>query len=84
MDKAYEDAAFALEVGEISPVVETEEGFYIIQRIEMSDTYMLGNIEAMKNVYFECKMYEEINAAVEELVFEFNEYGKTLSLWDME
>ena len=83
-DEAYEEAAFALEIGDISPVVETEEGFYIIQRLELSETYMLGNIEALKSIYFECKMYENINKLVDEMKFEFNDYGKSINLWSME
>jgi len=83
-DKAYEDAAFALDIGEISPVVETEDGFYIIQRMEPSDTYMLGNIEALKSIYLECKMYENINKLASELEFELNDYGKSLELWQMQ
>ena len=83
-DEAYEEAAFALEIGEISPIVETDEGFYIIQRMELSDTYMLGNIEALKSIYFECKMYETINKLADELAFEFNDFGKSIDLWTME
>ena len=83
-DKAYEEAAFALEIGEISQVVETDDGFYIIERMELSPTYMLGNMEALKSIYFECKMYEAINEVVETLAFELNDYGKSLSLWTME
>lgn len=83
-DEAYEEAAFDLEVGEISPVIETEEGFYIIQRMELSNTYMISNIEALKSIYFECKMYENINKLADELDFELNKYGETVDLLSME
>ncbi len=83
-DKAYENAAFELEIGEVSPVVETQDGFYIIQRMELNKGYMEDNLDALKSIYFECKMYEIIGAYADELDFELNEYGKTIDLWTME
>ena len=83
-DKAYENAAFELEIGEVSPVVETQDGFYIIQRMELNKGYMEDNLDALKGIYFECKMYEIIGAYADELDFELNEYGKTIDLWTME
>lgn len=83
-DEAYEEAAFALEIGEISPVVETADGFYIIQRMALDEGYMLDNIDSLKAIYFECKMYETINELADELDFELNGYGESIDLWTME
>lgn len=83
-DEAYEEAAFALEIGEISPVVETADGFYIIQRMALDEGYMLDNIDSLKAIYFECKMYETINELADEIDFELNGYGESIDLWTME
>lgn len=50
-DRAYEDAAFALNVGEHSGIVETSTGFFIICRLEKDSEYMKKNFEALKEQY---------------------------------
>ena len=70
--------AFSLKVGEVSEVVETEDGFYIIERCEKSSSYMLGNFEA----FAEQITYALVNNKLVEheatLSFEMNELGKAL------
>ena len=77
-DKAYEEAAFALKVGEVSGIVETEDGFYIIERCEKSGSYMLGNFEA----FAEQITYALVNNKLVEheatLSLEMNDLGKAL------
>ena len=34
MQKPFEDASFALQVGEISGIVDTESGIHLIKRLE--------------------------------------------------
>ncbi len=47
----FEEAAFKLEVGEVSPIVETEAGFHIIQMIDREGEYInVRHILLMKKV----------------------------------
>ena len=77
-DKAYEDAAFSLRVGQVSGIVETEDGFYIIERCEKSSTYMLSNFE----VFAQQITYALINNKLVEheatLSLEMNDLGSSL------
>lgn len=68
MSDEYEAASFALEIGEVSEVVETAEGFYVIQRMEPSEAYFETHLETLIEMYLVGKM---------NLFFE--EYAKTLS-----
>ena len=80
----YEEASFALDVNEISEVVETYSGFYIIQRLELDGAYIGVHFESdLKDQYLLAVFDNEINACKETLVFIPNEFGSSLDLVNM-
>ena len=83
MDDAYEQASFLLKAGEVSPVVETDDGFYVIQRVEPEDSYFENNMETLIDMYIVGKMNLSFETHAAELSFECNEYGKSLTLSTM-
>jgi hypothetical protein len=80
MVKEYEDAAFALEIGAISDVIETADGFYIIQRLEPQTEYVLSNLSTLIDQYQYAMLYNMIDEKQTELSLIWNDYGKTLDL----
>lgn len=80
MEDAYETVAFSLEIGEIGEVVETDEGFYVIQRLEPDEAYYETHMETLIEMYIVGKMNFAFEDHAKSLSFERNEYGESLTL----
>ena len=83
MGDAYEQIAFSLEIGEVSEVLETNEGFYVIQRYAPEDGFFQNHMETLIDKYIVGKMNLAFEAHAETLSFDKNEYGKSLVLTEI-
>lgn len=68
-----EEAAFELKVNEISGIIETENGYHIIKRLEKDDNFLATNYASLKAQYESCKFYALIDERAAELTVAFNE-----------
>ena len=93
LTEEYEDAAFALEVGEVSDVIEAPAtsangknvtGFYIIQRLELEDEYIKNNLPVLKEKYQNSVIYSMLEEEREGLEFVPNEFALSLDICALE
>lgn len=84
MDEAYEEAAFALGVGDVSEIVETDSGFFIIQRYPKDNAYMVENLEAFANQIVYSLVDRKVRALQSSLILEKNEFGRSLNILELE
>lgn len=82
-----EDAAFALRnVGDVSEVIDTGDGYYVMVRLDYSEATLLIQAAELLTSY----QWARVEAIVEEhktetqLKIELNEYGKSLDLLTIE
>lgn len=78
-------AVRALKVGEISPVISCEDGYFMALRLPVDVEYVDANIGAFKNVYYEKLVEQLLTEECADTVVEYNSeiYGK-INIWDME
>lgn len=93
MEKAYEDAAFALEVGEYSEVItakgeiasgEYVDCYYIIQRLELDEEYIKEKYSSLYEAYESAIVATKLDEVKSTLEFVPNDYAKSLDISDLE
>ncbi len=93
MDPVYEAAAYALEVGEVSEVVEaqgldtsgnTVSAFYVIQRLELEDEYINANFYELEEAYRASAVYELLEDVRAGLSFEPSDEIRSLTLAELQ
>ncbi len=67
---AFEEAAFSLDVGEYSSVVETEAGYSILMRYEKEETYLTSHFDDLCQEYFDAAYNALLQAHMETLTVE--------------
>lgn len=72
-DKSNEDAVFALEVGEVSEVIESPTGFSVFLRCEKSDKYIDSHVDDLANEYYKAQYNILLNERIEEMTVKTNE-----------
>ncbi len=80
MEEAYEKATFDLLIGEVSEVVETSDGFYVIMRITPDPDYIPRIAMTLLKNYWGAAMGAFIENRAEQCTVTFNDYGKSLDL----
>ncbi len=69
----FEDAAFALAVGEVSDVIETPAGYSVLLRCEKDDEYINNHLTTLFEDYKESRLSLTIEEKIEKLTVTTNE-----------
>jgi len=79
--EVMETAAFSLvNDGDVSEVVETPDGFYVLVRMPENEQIFVSKIPSLLKSYQWAKLEEMVEAKKELISVELNDYGKTIDL----
>lgn len=84
MGKTYESAAFELGMYEVSDVVETEDGYYIIMRLPLQESDIKAQVDTLLVNYQYAALKKHIDAERELIRFVGNDFYKGISLIEIE
>lgn len=82
MEETFEEASFALSVGEISDVVESSYGYHIIWRCEKEAAYLDENLAAIRSTYLALRFYQVLEEVSADWSIVKSEQYDILSDWD--
>lgn len=80
MDEAYENAAFALAEYQVSDVVKTDEGYYIIMRLPKVASYIEENFEALKGQSYFVMLNQRVEEKLSTMTLAKTKFGEGLDL----
>ena len=92
MNEKYEEAAFSLEIGGVSEVIETlgennrgdvVSAYYVIQRFELDQNYIDKHFYDLQDEYYSAVIYTDMNEIKKDLSFTPNEFYEGLDLLDL-
>ena len=92
MEDAYEDAAFSLNIGEVSEVIESmgenNKGeyvscYYLISRFEIDEEYVKTNLTSLQKEYYGSVIASDMEEVKQTLAFAPNEFYDSLDLTDL-
>lgn len=79
MLEEIENTVFELEIGEISEIVRTVNGYHIIKRLAKDPAYLEKNYETLKAQYESCKFYGLIDEHAKTLTVSVNESASEIN-----
>lgn len=80
MDTAYEKAAFKLANYEVSGVVETEDGYYIIMRLPKSEEYITSHYQELKEKSYIVQLNQKVDERFAGMHLEMTKFGASLDV----
>ncbi len=78
MLKELEEASFKLQVGEISDIVETKNGYHIIKRLEKDDDYLALNFTTLKAQYQSSVFYGMVDSYTDKVTVATNDIFESI------